>query len=208
MVFPQSSESFTHSSHGNWKMRMVRYTDCNSVNFLAHFIKHLSKILELRNSIEFFCPCRMTCTHRDITQGHRINMFRIVHIMCNASALSPASNESDVHFFICSPKTLPGIKLKTELAAAALVNFLRVIFLVMVRVSFENLIGYVQYQLYLYMIFVINFDVSKINLVALFYFILVYLLYKFSKDSASDLIVKWFYPFSSLESHLVPIDGL
>ena len=77
--------------------------------------------------------------------------------------------------FSLAPITLPGIKLNTELAAAALVNFLRVIFLVMVRVSFENLIGYVQYQVYLYMIFVINFDVSKINLIALFYFILVFI---------------------------------
>ena len=125
MVFPQTVNPFTMAS---WKLEnRMRHTDVTAS--ISLFYKHLSKILELRNSLNFFsCPCRMTCTHCYITQGHRINMFGIVHI-CAMPPPCPYPMKATFTFSF-APKTLPGIKLKTELAAAALVNFLRDIFLV------------------------------------------------------------------------------
>ena len=107
--------SMSHCLDRDREMRVIRYTDCNSIDLVGHLVEHLAEILETRNFREHGNKfLSMRCTHIYITKCNHFAQTGFIQFLCDLASTVTDTDKSDSHFFVGTDKrnTRHGIGLR------------------------------------------------------------------------------------------------
>lgn len=105
----------SHCLDRDREMRVIRYTDCNSIDLVGHLVEHLAEILETRNFREHGNKfLSMRCTHIYITKCNHFAQTGFIQFLCDLASTVTDTDKSDSHFFVGTDKGTPGMALALD----------------------------------------------------------------------------------------------
>ena len=115
LMVSAGAQSMSHCLDRDREMRVIRYTDCNSIDLVGHLVEHLAEILETRNFREHGNKfLSMRCTHIYITKCNHFAQTGFIQFLCDLASTVTDTDKSDSHFFVGTDKrnTRHGIGLR------------------------------------------------------------------------------------------------